>query len=94
MLNLPRYDDGTLMSFTMPGGYPIYYVCKDNSVLCPDCANRQEKENADPERIAERLDDRTGKSWLLDSETIITCDINYEDPWLMCDGCSNPIECA
>ena len=35
---LPRNDDGTLQAWAWPGGYPIYYLDGDNSVLCPLCA--------------------------------------------------------
>jgi hypothetical protein len=35
---LPMNDDGRLQAFCWPGGYPLYYVDGDNSVLCPDCA--------------------------------------------------------
>ncbi|MCK9600950.1 MAG: hypothetical protein M0R06_18050 [Sphaerochaeta sp.] len=32
-----RIESGQLMSHAWPGGYPLYYLCKDG-VLCPDCA--------------------------------------------------------
>lgn len=30
---------GKFISFAWPGGYPIIYLDKNNSVFCPDCAN-------------------------------------------------------
>jgi len=36
---LPRDDDGGLLSYAWPGGYPIGYLDADNCVLCPECAN-------------------------------------------------------
>lgn len=44
---LPRNDDGTLISYAWPGGYPVYYLDKEDSVLCPACANKSEEDNAD-----------------------------------------------
>ena len=31
-------EDGSLSSFTMVGGYPIYYLDNLDQVLCPECA--------------------------------------------------------
>lgn len=33
-------DDGTLPAWAWPGGYPILYVDRQNSCLCPKCANK------------------------------------------------------
>lgn len=84
-VNLPRNDDGSLMSYAFPGGYTIYYVCQDGSTLCANCANEQEQVNA------ANLVDR-GENWNLASETIIGVDCNYEDCHLYCDNCSKRIE--
>jgi hypothetical protein len=65
-----RLEDGSLPSYAFPGGYPLYYVCKDNSVLCPACANKE------------------------DIVIIIRVGINFEDPALYCDECSQRIESA
>ena len=35
---------GRLASYAWPGGYPLFYLCEDGCILCPDCAT----ENADP----------------------------------------------
>ncbi len=32
--------NGQLPSYAWPGGYPIFYLAKDNGVLCPKCANQ------------------------------------------------------
>lgn len=38
-MNLPELlTDGSLPAFAWPGGYPIYYLDSDNSVLCAKCA--------------------------------------------------------
>jgi hypothetical protein len=44
-------DERPLPSYAWPGGYPIYYMDTDNSVLCPKCANESlasENENMRP----------------------------------------------
>lgn len=28
-----------LPAFAWPGGYPLFYLCHDGGVLCPDCVN-------------------------------------------------------
>ena len=33
-------DDGKLPNYAWPGGYPIFYVDKENNILCPECANK------------------------------------------------------
>ena len=35
-----------LPAFAWPGGYPIYYLDAEGSVLCPDCANRNHEYTA------------------------------------------------
>lgn len=32
--------NGKLPAFAWPGGYPILYLDRDNSVLCADCATK------------------------------------------------------
>jgi hypothetical protein len=49
--NLPRDSKGKLDSYAWPGGYPLFYVTRDNMVICPDCANK-EGMNEDQEPIA------------------------------------------
>ena len=38
--NLPTDDSGKLSAFAWPGGYPIFYLDSENSVLCPACAEK------------------------------------------------------
>lgn len=40
--------DGTLPAYAWPGAYPVIYLTRDGSVLCPDCANKPEDECSDP----------------------------------------------
>lgn len=37
--NLPVGSDGHLVAHVWPGGYPVYYLCEDGSILCNVCAN-------------------------------------------------------
>lgn len=39
-----RDEDGKLIAFAWPGGYPIFYLDGDNSTLCPDCANKADQD--------------------------------------------------
>lgn len=78
-----RDDDGELPKYAWPGGYPIFYLTEDNSVLCPDCANgRHGSEAADP-------DGQTDPPW-----SIVAHECNWEDPELYCDHCHERIESA
>lgn len=36
-------EDGKLISFTSLGGYPIYYLDTENSILCAACANEPDE---------------------------------------------------
>lgn len=40
--------DNTLPPYAWPGGYPLIYLDKDNSVLCADCAT---KSALDPDEL-------------------------------------------
>jgi hypothetical protein len=45
---LPRATDGQLQTYAWPGGYPIYYLDAENSVLCAECAR---KSDSDPDEL-------------------------------------------
>ena len=38
-VNEMRQSDGRLAAYAWPGGYPMFYLAKDDGVLCPTCAN-------------------------------------------------------
>ena len=42
MTTLPRNDNGQLDAFAWPGGYPLFYLDRENSVLCVDCARKSD----------------------------------------------------
>jgi hypothetical protein len=45
-------ENGNLPAYAWPGGYPIYYLAKDNGVLCPKCANEYTPERDNPDQLA------------------------------------------
>lgn len=40
---LPRDEDGKFSKWAWPGGYPLFYLTKQDNCLCPDCANDPDK---------------------------------------------------
>lgn len=87
MVDLPRDRDDQLSSFTDLGGYPLFYITQDNSVICPQCANNLEQLRKEIEAA--------GEEWVeIDNEKLVKAEINYEDPDLYCDNCSQRIESA
>lgn len=68
-----------LPSYAWPGGYPVFYLCADNGILCSACANSADVREADPD----------DSQWRVEA-----CDINYDDGGLYCDNCDAQIESA
>ena len=46
IIDLAERNDGKLPSYAWPGGYQLFYLDRDNNVLCPACAN--ENDDFDP----------------------------------------------
>ena len=80
-LEIRRDREGRCDKYAWPGGYPVFYLCADGGILCPDCVDA-EKELIDAA-------DQSDEQWL-----VIAQEINYEDGSLYCDNCSNRIESA
>ena len=76
---LPRHDNGLLQEYAWPGGYPLYYLDSENSVLCPECA-----------RVADMGEERES----LPQFAPVAYGINWEDASLDCDECGERIESA
>lgn len=38
--DIERTSDGKLPAYAWPGGYPVIYLDRDNSLLCAECATR------------------------------------------------------
>ena len=78
-MQLPRNNDGQLSAWAWPGGYPLFYLDAESSVLCVNCARRVEAEGT------EVWDEALMPQW---------ASINYEDSSLFCDECGYQIESA
>ena len=37
-MKVEKNEQGKLDAYAWPGGYPLYYLDRENSVLCADCA--------------------------------------------------------
>ena len=75
-----------LSAYAWPGGYPIYYLCADGGVLCPDCANGDNGSEANGTIDPECPDD--------DQWRIVASDIHWEGDPIICDHCGADIESA
>jgi len=75
-------ETGRVNTYTFPGGYPIYYLCKDGGILCPDCVNA----NLELIKVAKEDND---PQW-----DVIALDVYYEGPMMHCDNCNAEIESA
>ena len=82
MATITRSSDGALPAFAWPGGYPLYYLCGDNGVLCPDCANGKNGSEAN-----EHASD--DPQWHL-----VAVDVHWEGDPLVCSHCNAQIESA
>jgi hypothetical protein len=71
-----------LPSYAWPGGYPIYYLCADGGVLCPDCANKDGY-------VGEPADGIDDPQW-----HVVDGSVYWEGPAMSCDGCNCDIESA
>jgi hypothetical protein len=78
-VGLSNISEGQLPAYAWPGGYPLYYLDKDNGTLCPACATS-----------TMNLTEPPFNTW----EIIIGAGINYEDTHCYCDECSKRIESA
>ena len=76
-----RNDDGALVSYVWPGGYPVVYLTADGGVLCPNCANMAEREGL--------TGDPHDSQW-----HIVAHKIHFEGAPHYCDHCAAEIESA
>lgn len=79
---LPRDDEGQLTAYAWPGGYPVFYLCDDGGVVCPDCARQAEREELTTDPVA-------NPGW-----SLIAAGVNWECSALYCDHCGRRIESA
>ncbi len=77
----------TVQAYAWPGGYPMFYLTRDNGVLCPACVQAD-------------LEDTqcNGEHATCDPENtefyVVAHAANWEDPNLLCDHCEKRIESA
>lgn len=104
-----RDSDGELIAYAWPGGYQVVYYTKDGSELCPECAQKFDKEIRRLEPLYNRAYDAnetgTGSSndevreledelyWAKDAAAT-QADIYYEGPNVFCCECNAEIESA
>lgn len=77
-----RDENGSLPAYAWPGGYPLFYLCADGGILCPQCANR--------ESAVRKADEHPD----YDQWRIVAVEVNWEDASLTCDNCFKGIESA
>ncbi len=66
--------------FAWPGGYPLHAITNDGATLCRHCCSTERSS----------IGTTTGH----DGWTVIALNVNWEDPDLFCDHCSERIESA
>ncbi len=72
-------EKGAYDYYVFPGGYPLFYITKDYSVLCSKCCNENK----------ELLNDENDPQWY-----VIAYEVNWGDGELYCDHCYEKIESA
>ena len=77
------YSKGKANRYVWPGGYPLYYVTTDGGALCVDCMTRERAQ------IIRSTVENSRDGWSVSGQ-----DVNWEDPQLYCDNCSERIESA
>jgi len=40
-MKIDRQSDGTYPAYAWPGGYPLYYLDREDNILCPTCASQE-----------------------------------------------------
>jgi len=80
-----RDEHGNLPAYAWPGGHPVFYMCADNGILCPTCANTEP---------AVREADNQADCPDYNQWRIVASDVNWEDDSLTCDHCNQRIESA
>lgn len=65
-------------TYTGVGVYPLFYLAEDCAEICPDCINTEECFHTED-----------SEEW-----NIISCEVNWEDPYMSCAHCGDSIDCA
>lgn len=69
--------------FAWPGGYPLFLVTSDGAALCVKCGRKEWR------LIASAIWGKRNDGW-----RVVAPDVNWENPELFCDHCSERIESA
>lgn len=59
-MQLPRNEYESLRAHTELGGYPLYYIDRDGSVLCPKCSQESDE---DRDEIPQFKPSDAGVNW-------------------------------
>lgn len=95
MSRLPDRVNGKLPKYTSIGCYALFYYTKHNDILCADCATQASFHSAECVALADNTARETECicTTSLD-EPATDCAVNWEDPDMYCDECSERIESA
>lgn len=80
---IERIKHAIRSKYAWPGGYPLFLVTSDGAALCCDCGRKEWAS------ICAAMRGKLRDGWQVEA-----ADINYEDPSLYCDHCSQRIESA
>lgn len=73
----------SFVKYAWPGGYPLFLVMQDGGCLCATCVDEERG------RIHQAALEKRRDGW-----APMGVDVNWEDPSLLCDHCSQRIESA
>jgi hypothetical protein len=78
--NVLKFINGsdTFPAYSDHGGYPLYYICGDNEVVCANCLNAEDSFRT--------ID---APHW-----NVLMIGINWQGDELYCADCNELIECA
>ena len=75
--------------YAWPGGYPLYFITADGSVLSFEAAKSERR------AILEAIYNNPGQYTYTDGEwLVVAVDVNWEDPQLYCDHSNEHIPSA
>ena len=83
ILRLKQAKDFARNPYSWPGGYPKALITADGGCLCADCTRKEWTQ------IAAESFDNTNNGF-----RVAGIDVNWENPDLYCDHCSERIESA
>jgi hypothetical protein len=69
--------------YAWPGGYPLFFITNDGAAISFEAAKAEKRQ------IIESIGKRYNDGW-----RVIACEVNWEDPSLLCEHTGKPIECA